>query len=249
MTATGPTTAHWPSSQDAGQSRTALVVEDDLAVQRMLERHLVRAGYRVRGVTGARAALAVAGDVDVAVVDLALAEGSGDALCEQLRAGPATASLPLIVLTARDDLATKLRLFAAGADDYLTKPFEPLELLARLEAHGRRAGPARGWRRIGPLEVSAAGDALLRGAPLTLTAAEREILAHLAAQHPGAAAHEALRRGAWRRSDQSTDNVIEVIVARIRKKLAAAGGGVEIHAVRGAGYVLKLSRPEEEARP
>ncbi|MHB8630919.1 MAG: response regulator transcription factor [Candidatus Limnocylindria bacterium] len=223
-------------------SRTALVVEDDEGVRRMLERHLSRAGFVVRLASGEGDALRLAEGADIAIVDLGLAQGTGAALCERIRDGRTTSTMPLLVLTARDDLETKLRLFAAGADDYLTKPFEPLELLARIDATGRRAAARPEWRRIGPLEVSEGGDAVINGTPLALTAAEREVVSRLAGSYPGAASHESLRRGPWRRSAASSDNVIEVVVGRIRKKLAAAGGGVEIRVVRGAGYVLRIAR-------
>ena len=224
--------------------RIALLVEDDESVRRMLERHLERAGYAVRVATGEQEALRLADGADVAIVDLGLAQGTGAAVCERIRDGRATSTMPVLVLTARDDLETKLRLFAAGADDYVTKPFEPLELLARIEATGRRTGARTEWRRIGPLEVSEAGDAVLNGAPLSLTAAERDVVSRLAESYPGAASHESLRRGPWRRSGASSDNVVEVVVGRIRKKLAAAGGGIEVHSVRRAGYVFRIARKE-----
>jgi two-component system cell cycle response regulator CtrA len=180
----------------------------------------------------------------VAIVDLGLAQGSGAALCESIRGARATAAIPIIVLSAHGDLETKLRLFSAGADDYVTKPFEPLELLARIDAVVRRSAPRSVTRQIGPLEVSDSGDVLVNGDALVLTAAERDVMSRLAASYPGAASHESLRNGPWRRSDASSDNVVEVVIARIRKKLAAAGGGVELHSIRRAGYVIRITRRE-----
>ena len=228
--------------QSVAQQRTALVVEDDDTVRRMVERHLTRAGYVVRTASGEDEAVRCADGVDVAIVDLGLGQGSGTGVCERLRDDAATAELPIVVLTARDDLPTKLRLFAAGADDYVTKPFEPLELLARLEVVSRRARSALAWTRIGPLAVSADGDASLDGTVLALTAAERDLMAAFARHWPGTTPRAALRRGSSHRSPETSDNVIEVLVGRLRKKLAAAGGGVEVHVVRGAGYVLRLTR-------
>lgn len=218
------------------------MVEDDEGERRTLERHLTRAGFTVRAASGERDGLALAEGADVAIVDLALAQGSGAGFCERIRDSRATSAMPIVVLSVRDDLETKLRLFGAGADDYVTKPFEPLELLARIDAIARRLASRPAWRRIGPLEVSDAGDATLNGTSLTLTAAERDVMSTLASSYPGAAPHESLRHGAWRRSDASSDNVIEVLVGRIRRKLVAAGGGVEVQAVRRAGYVIRISR-------
>lgn len=229
-------------------TRTALIVEDDDAVRRMVERHLVRAAFAVRSAAGECEAIRLADGTDVAIVDLGLLDGSGLSLCERLREGPLTDAMPIVVLTARDDLETKLRLFAAGADDYLTKPFEPLELLARIEAAIRRADPKQAWRRIGPLAVHPAGDAVLRGSPIPLTAAERAVLGGLAARFPATVAQAELRSGAWARSGVTSDNVVEVVVGRIRRKLAAAGGGVEVQAVRRAGYVLRISATTKETQ-
>jgi DNA-binding response OmpR family regulator len=225
-------------------ARTALLVDADDGVRRRLERQLDRGGFRVRAAVGERDALALAAGADVVVTELILADGGGASLCERLRDGRATAGLAIIIVTTRDDLETKLRLFGAGADDYVVKPFEPLELIARIDAIGRRAGAKGDWRRIGPLQVSDGGDVTLHGGPLSLTAAERGLMSVLASAYPGAAPHETLRRGAWRRSDASSDNVIEVVIGRIRKKVAAAGGGVELRSVRRAGYVIRLARPD-----
>jgi DNA-binding response OmpR family regulator len=232
------------SSRTSGRRRVALIVEDDEGVRKTLERHLARAGFTVRAATGERDGLRLAAGADVAIVDLGLAQGSGAALCESLRDARATATMPIIVLSAREDLETKLRLFSAGADDYVTKPFEPLELLARIDAVARRTAPRSVMRRIGPLEVSDTGDVLLNGDALVLTAAERDVMSRLATSFPGAASHENLRRGSWRRSDASSDNVIEVVIARIRKKLVAAGGGVEVRSIRRAGYVIRITPRE-----
>jgi DNA-binding response OmpR family regulator len=228
----------------SGRQRVALIVEDDEGVRKTLERHLARAGFTVRVASGERDGFRLAAGADVAIVDLALAQGTGAALCASIRDARATAAIPIIVLSARDDLETKLRLFASGADDFLTKPFEPLELLARIDAVARRTAPRFVMRRIGPLEVSDSGDVLLNGDALVLTAAERDVMSRLATSYPGAASHESLRSGAWRRSDASSDNVIEVVIARIRKKLVAAGGGVELHSIRRAGYVIRITRRE-----
>ena len=210
----------------------------------MIERHLTRSGFTVRTASTEDGAMLLADGADVAIIDLGLSEGDGAALCDRLRDEAATAAVPIIVLTARDDLASKLRLFAAGADDYITKPFEPLELIARIDATARRSAQGD-WTRIGPLAISASGDATVQGTVIRLTAAERELMRHLATAFPGAASHESLRHGAWRRSESSSTNVIEVIVARLRKKLIEAGAGVDIRAIRGAGYVMFITSEKQ----
>lgn len=208
----------------------------------------MRAGFTVRTASSEDAGVRASPGADVVIVDLGLTEGDGAALCDRLRDDAATAAVPIIVLTARDDLATKLRLFGSGADDYITKPFEPLELIARIEATLRRMAARGAWRQLGPLAVGEGGDVTLHGVALPLTAAERELMSQLADAFPGTASHESLRRGAWRRSDASSPNVVEVVVARIRKKIELAGGGVEIRAVRGAGYVMRITDHERIER-
>jgi DNA-binding response OmpR family regulator len=235
-----------PGPRGEATRGTALLVEDDDAVRRMVDRHLTRAGFTVRVAGTDRDALREAPGSDVIILDLGLTEGDGAVVCDLLRDDPATADVPIIVLTARDDLATKLRLFASGADDYVTKPFEPLELIARIDAATRRSALPGEWRRLGPLAINGNGDATLNDQVLPFTAAERDLMSRLTDAFPGTASHESLRHGAWRRSDTASANVIEVVVARIRKKIAAAGGGVEIRAVRGAGYVMRIGTQDRE---
>ncbi len=241
-----------PSATMTGVTRPVqvLVVEDDRAVVDMLRRHLSRAGMVVHAVASEQDALrtAVAAAPDVVILDLGLAEGSGAHFCERLRATPSIGDVPIIVLSARDDLATKVGMLGLGGDDYVVKPCDPAELIARIAALLRRREVPRATRRIGTLRVSLdTGDAWLGQAQLELTAAERSILVQLARAHPGTAPRAAL---AQRWSDRETaSNVIEVLITRLRHKLAGAGGGIEIAAVRRAGYQLRVPTALGEVSP
>jgi DNA-binding response OmpR family regulator len=219
----------------------ALVVEDEPGVATMLRRHLTRAGFVVKDVQSVAEALRRAVDLTPAVIilDLMLADGDGAEVCRRVRDMPSIGDVPILVLSARDDTATKVLLFALGADDFVVKPIDPIELVARVHALLRRRGGERTTRRVGPLRVAlATGDAWIEQQQLELTNGERSLLVQLARSYPALAPRETLDRMPWRGGD-SASNVTEVLITRLRHKLVAAGGGVEIRAVRRAGYLLR----------
>lgn len=231
----------YPLMPTGARSIQVLLVEDDQSVVDMLRRHLTRAGMTVHAVATERDAMrqAVGSVPDVAILDLGLTEGSGAGFCERVRATPSIGDLPILVLSARDDLATKVGMLGIGSDDYVVKPCDPAELIARIGTLMRRREAPRSSRRIGPLRVSLdTGDAWLGRAQLELTAGERSILIHLARAHPGTAPRTSLMQH-WGDRD-TTSNVIEVLITRLRHKLGAAGGGIEIAAVRRTGYQLRV---------
>jgi len=235
--------------ETAARPWRVLLVEDERSLASMLSRHLSRAGMLVHETGTEREALrlAAATSPDVVLLDLTLAEGNGAEVCRRLRSLSATAEVPIIVITARGALETKQELYALGADDYVVKPFEPAELLLRIDALLRRREQPRSVRRIGPLTVSLpSGDAWLSGTRIDVTAGERTILVELARNWPSLAPREALLRAPWREDERTSANVIEVLVGRLRKKLVAAGGGVAIRAVRRAGYVMEVTRRSRE---
>ncbi len=219
----------------------ALIVEDDAAVAAMLRRHLTRAGFVVYDVATVADALHRVTETapGVVILDLGLADGEGAEVCRRLREMPSIGDVPILVLTARDDLNTKVLLFALGADDYVVKPCDPLELVARIHSLLRRRSDQRLVRRVGRLRVAiATGDAWIDGRQLELTAGERTVLVRLARAYPALTPRAALDDAPWRKAEVAS-NVTEVLVGRLRHKIAAAGGGVEIRAVRRSGYVLR----------
>ena len=221
--------------------RTALVVEDDPQVAATLRGHLMRAGFVVHEAQSERDAVRCVEEVapDVVILDLALENGTGAAACRRIRELASVGDVPLLVLSQQEDVSTRLALFDLGADDIVAKTCDPSELLARVRAILRRGADRRSVRRIGPLRITlATGDAWLAERQLELTNGERAVLVELARAYPGLTARTALDR----RPDQDrvvSSNVTEVLVARLRRKIAAAGGGVEINAVRRSGYVLR----------
>jgi len=228
----------------AERSQVALIVEDDAGVTAMLRRNLTRAGFVVYDAATEDDALrrVMETSPDIVLLDLGLGTGEGSAVCTRIRELPANGDVPILVLTARDDVNAKVLLFALGADDYVVKPCEPVELVARMQALLRRGGgEQRVTRRIGPLRVAlATGDAWVGQQQLELTTGERSVLVQLARAYPALTPRAALDRLPWRDREASS-NVTEVLVARLRHKISAAGGGVEIHAVRRAGYVLRAN--------
>jgi two-component system OmpR family response regulator len=221
--------------------RTALLAEDEPQVAAALRGHLVRAGFVVHEARSEREAVRRVEELapDVVIVDLALEHGAGAATCRRIRELASVGDVPLLVLSPQDDVSTRVALFELGADDIVAKTCDPTELLARVRAILRRGADRRTVRRIGPLRITlATGDAWLAERQLELTNGERAVLIELARAYPGLTARTALDR----RPDQEhdvTSNVTEVLVARLRRKIAAAGGGIEINAVRRAGYVLR----------
>jgi two-component system OmpR family response regulator len=221
--------------------RTALLVEDDPEVAATLRAQLLLAGFVVHEARSEREAVRRVEELapDVVILDLALDGGAGAAACRRIRELASAGDVPLLVLSPQDDVSTRVALFDLGADDIVAKNCDPSELLARVRAILRRGADRRTVRRIGPLRITlATGDAWLAERQLELTNGERAVLIELARSYPGLTARTALDR----RPDQEhdvTSNVTEVLVARLRRKIAAAGGGVEINAVRRAGYVLR----------
>jgi two-component system OmpR family response regulator len=220
---------------------TALLVEDDPQVAARLRRDLTQAGFVVYDARGEREAVRRAEEIapDLVILDLALADGSGLAACRRIRELATVGDVPLLVLSPDEDVNAKVALFELGADDIVPNTCDPSELLARARAILRRGTDRRTVRRIGPLRITlATGDAWLAERQLELTNGERAVLIELARAYPGLTARTALDR----RPDQEravTSNVTEVLVARLRRKIAAAGGGIEINAIRRSGYVLR----------
>jgi two-component system OmpR family response regulator len=211
-----------------------LLVEDDTGIGRVLESGLAAEGYAPvwrRDLKGAVEA-AKAQTVDLIVLDRMLPDGDGADLCRALRRLGVAA--PVLMLTARDTLEDKLSGFDAGADDYLTKPFEFDELLARLDALSRRGAPPPLTLELDPERRT------MRWAARTATLTPREwpLIAYLA-ERPGRAVSRAeLIERAWALGGQVTENSVDVYIGYLRRKLAAIDAGVRIETVRGAGFAL-----------
>ncbi|MEO0820347.1 MAG: response regulator transcription factor [Pseudomonadota bacterium] len=211
-----------------------LLVEDDTGIGRMLERGLAAEGYRVDWVRDLKSATAAARSLthDIVVLDRMLPDGDGAAFCKALRRFGSRA--PVCMLTARETLEDKLAGFDAGADDYLTKPFELEELLARLTALSRR----RPARIVEPV-LDHEGHALVMGAErIRFTRREWPLLVLLMARAGEPVSRATLIAEAWQMEGEVTENSVDVYIGYLRRKLSGAETGIRIETVRGAGFVL-----------
>lgn len=215
-----------------------LIVDDDVEVRHLLVRALERDGHLVTAVASARDARRALGEgtIDLVVLDLALPDGTGVELCRELRR--TRAPLPVLMLTAHSEVATRVESLDAGADDFLGKPFAVAELRARVRALGRRRGRSLGAVSIehGELHVELASRRATRaGVELSLTPREWAILDALAARGGHVVSRSELLEEVWGESTEAAESSLEVLVGRIRRKL---GEGV-VRTIRGEGYALE----------
>jgi two-component system, OmpR family, response regulator len=216
-----------------------LVVEDDAHLRGVLQRGLGEEGFDVAVVGRGRDAIdAVASRVpDVLVIDIGLPDADGRDVCQALRAEGIDA--PVLFLTARDAVTDRLAGFSAGADDYIVKPFEFAELVARLRAIVRRAG-VETRTVVSDLSLDPAAHAAAVGdVRVPLTPTEFRLLAALAARPGEAVRRRELVRTAWPDGAIVHDNTLDVYVGRLRRKLRELGSRTEIRTVHGVGYQLR----------
>ena len=216
-----------------------VVLEDDPELRSLLTRGLREEGFNVSTAGSALELFDVVKgrDPDALIVDIGLPDADGRDVVQALRARGETA--PVIFLTARDALPDRLAGFAAGGDDYLTKPFAFAELVARLHALIKRGGSDLATN-VGELRLDPVTHAASCGGEIAdLTPTEFRILARLAA-HPGdAVRRRQLVEAGWAHGAIVHDNTLDVYMARLRRKLAALPGAPEIATVHGVGYSLR----------
>ena len=218
-----------------------LLVEDDRKLVRALERGLRAEGYDVNvSYTGEDALLqADQQDYDAVVLDVMLPGVDGFAVCEELRRRPDW--LPVLMLTARSEVADRIRGLDAGADDYLVKPFDFGELLARLRALVRRSPTERvATLEVGELRLDTATRAVTRaGREVELTAREFQVLELLARRAGHVVSRPQLLEEIWEDGFDGSANVVDVYIGYLRKKLEDPSGPQLIRTVRGVGFVLE----------
>jgi two-component system OmpR family response regulator len=220
-----------------GSKGLVLVVEDDPAIADLVRLYLTRDGFGVHVAHDGEAGLTAAQRLRprACVLDIALPGLDGIEICRRLRA--AHDPVPVIFLTARDDEVERILGLEMGADDYVTKPFSPRELVARLRAVLRRSDgqPGRPTRRVGPVTL----DPLRRqttvdGVPVTLTSTEFDLLHHLMSRPGQVFSRDQLLSAVWGYADVSGTRTVDVHIAQVRAKLGPAAS--IIRTVRGVGY-------------
>jgi two-component system response regulator MprA len=217
-----------------------LVVEDDTDIAGVLRRSLDKEGYDVRVAGDGESALDAAGVFapDAVVLDLGLPKLDGVEVCRRLRT---QGDVPILILTARDALDARVEGLDSGADDYLVKPFEREELLARIRALLRRR-PPRGSASIvvGDLRLNPSTREAFRGErELELTAREFELLEHLMRNERIVVSRQSLLDEVWGYHPFAETNTVDVFISNLRRKLELGGEPRVLHTIRGAGYVLR----------
>ena len=219
-----------------------LVVEDDAQLRDVLRRTLEESGFAVEVAGEGRTAdrLAGEGTFDAIVLDWMLPEMSGYEVCKRLRdAGDAT---PVLMLTARDEVEDRIAGLDAGADDYLVKPFDKGELLARLRAVVRRTSQQHSASyAVGPIRLDVRSrNVTAYDRRIDLSQREFDLLELLMRNANVALAREAIEEHIWGTTFEGGSNVVDVFVGRLRRRLGEAGNCIET--VRGLGY--RLSTPK-----
>jgi DNA-binding response OmpR family regulator len=223
-----------------------LVVEDDPDIASLLCRGLAASGYGADWAETSEAALArvEAGGIDAAIVDMMLGPDSGaDFLAEIRRRGH---RMPALILSALARVEDRAQGLDAGAQDYIVKPFQLSELMARLEVQLRRAAPRQEPLRLGGLVYDPATRTVTgAGRAVTLTEREGELLAYLIGRGGELATRGEIFDALWAPHGGATENVVDVYIGYLRRKLAnLAGYGLQLRTLRGRGFQL-INRDEE----
>jgi two-component system OmpR family response regulator len=229
----------------------ALIVEDEVKMAGLLRRGLEEEGYAVDVADDGRTALWLAEEnsYDAIILDVMLPDLGGFEVCRRLR--DAGRWSPVLMLTARDAVPDRVSGLDAGADDYLTKPFSFVELLARLRALVRRGMPERpAALQVGDLTLDPATRRVNRGtAPIELTAKEFALLEFLM-RHPGEVlTRTRLIEHVWDFAYEGDSNVVDVYVRYLREKVDRPFGRDSIETLRGAGYRLREEAPDAPSDP
>ncbi len=217
-----------------------LIVEDDQPIREMIAFHLGRAGFDTVEAPDCRRARELLADErpDLALIDWMLPDASGLELTRMLKRDREHDDLAIIMLTARAGEQDKVSGLHGGADDYITKPFSPRELVARIQAVLRRAGGSGGeWVCAGVLELDAAGHRILAdGQPIRLGPTEYRLLKFLMTHPDRVYSRPQLLDRVWGANVYVEERTVDVHVRRLRKALSPAGADRYIQTVRGAGY-------------
>ncbi len=225
-----------------------LIVDDDQGLVSLLQRFLQNEGFQVHAVFDHRSGLdaALSGEYDVVILDVMLPGGSGFELLKSLRT---QSRIPVILLTARGEAVDRILGLEIGADDYVPKPFDPRELVARIRAVLRRSLDSHNDSTgdesltVGDISLSLhSRAAFCNGAPVELTGAEFNMLELLVRRAGMVVTREELAQAALGRPLSAFDRSVDVHVSRLRKKLGCVPGGEErIRPVRGIGYFYALA--------
>jgi two-component system, OmpR family, phosphate regulon response regulator PhoB len=220
-----------------------LLVEDDEAIAELIVWHFAKEGYAVRHTPDGEQALVLAAErvPDIVLLDWMVESLSGIEVCRRLRRNARTANVPIIMLTARGEEEDRIRGLETGADDYVTKPFSPRELVARVSAVLRRLRPALAGEVLAysDIELDAVAHKVKRGgSTLAIGPTEFRLLRHFM-EHPGRVfSRGQLLDSVWGQDSDIELRTVDVHIRRLRKAINANGHTDIIRTVRSAGYAL-----------
>jgi len=232
-----------PRSPGAGVKSRVLLVEDDPSLATLLKWNLERAAYEVDQTPDGEEALSLAKEMapDAVVLDWMIEGIGGIEVCRRLRRWPATARVPIIMISGRSEEHDRIEGLEAGADDYVIKPFSPRELVARVGAVLRRTRPALAEETLvyADLEMDLAGHKVRRGGrAIALGPTEFRLLRHLLEQPGRVFTRERLLDSVWGQDKDIELRTIDVHIRRLRQAINAGGKSELIRTVRSAGYAL-----------
>jgi two-component system phosphate regulon response regulator PhoB len=232
-----------------GSVTSVLLVDDEKDLLSLLDFNLRAAGFEtILATTGEQAFAQVKRRVpELVLLDLMLPDIPGTEVCRRLKTDPRTKHVPVVMLTAKGEEVDRVVGFELGADDYVTKPFSVRELILRLKAVVRRAGPGRSHERppesVGPIRIDAdAHRAFVDGAEIQLTPLEFKLLTTLMARLGRVQSREQLLEDVWEMSSDVETRTVDTHVKRLREKLGS--GRDLLETVRGVGY--RLVEPSEK---
>ncbi len=228
--------------------KSIYIAEDDADIRALIELFLNNEGYAVRAFGTGDALLGAfnAQPADMVILDIMLPGTDGLTLCARLRQ---RSNVPIIIVSARDSEADRIAGITLGSDDYLTKPFSPMELTARVKALFRRleldrGAPAADGLLLNNLNLDpAARIAAVGGAPLDLTPTEFLLLAYLLRQGDRAVSREELLKNVWKYDFEVDTRATDDVMKRLRKKLLQAGAAIRIETVWGFGFRIVAEGP------
>jgi phosphate regulon transcriptional regulator PhoB len=229
-----------------------LIIEDDRDIVELVRYNLANEGFQVSAASDGSTGLATVkkSAPDLLLLDLMLPKLSGLEICKEIRRDPALNRLPILMLTARGDEADRVVGLEMGADDYVTKPFSPRELVARVKALLRRAEPPAEPARtiaVGALEIDPSAYRVARaGKPLTLSTLEFRLLYFLASRPNRVFTRDQLLDAVWGNERYVTPRSVDVYIRRLRERIEAdPEDPVHLKTVRGVGYMFERGeRPD-----
>src|SRR6202158_1316032 len=226
--------------------KRVLLIEDDRDIVELVRYNLEREGFQVAAATDGASGLAQVKKTppDVLVLDLMLPKISGLEICKEIRRDPALNRLPILMLTARGEESDRIVGLELGADDYVTKPFSPRELVARVKALLRRVEPAGAVEKVievGQLRIDPASYRVTRaGKPLPLSTLEFRLLYYLASRPNKVFSRDQLLDAVWGADRFVTPRSVDVYVRRLREKIEPdSQNPMHLKTVRGAGYLFE----------